>query len=72
MGQIVDSLMADTKKLGRLTALVVVLAVAGTLSIMMALRENADMPALLESWMDIGMIAIVFYFTAKPAITEKE
>jgi len=64
MTKLIESLVTDTKKIGRITALVIVLGVAGTLSIMMALHDTTDMPVLLDKWMDIAIIAIMFYFTS--------
>jgi len=37
------------------------------LSIMMAVSGTADMSVLLDKWMSIAIIAVMFYFTAKPS-----
>ena len=67
MGEVMDSLMAETKKIGRILALIIVLGVTGGLSIMMAVSGTADMSVLLDKWMSIAIIAVMFYFTtAKP------
>lgn len=61
MGEIIKSLMGDTKKLGRIVALVVILGIAGTISIM--ITSEAESPeSILGQWIDLAKIAIMFYF----------
>ncbi len=61
MNKIVETIATDTKKLGRIVALVVVLGVAAALSI-----KSNDANAL-DSWMDLAKTAVMFYFLVNMA-----
>lgn len=61
MSEIIKSLMGDTKKLGRIVALVVILGIAGTISIII-IDESKSPQTILSQWIDLAKIAIMFYF----------
>jgi hypothetical protein len=67
MSEIIKSLMGDTKKLGRILALVIILGIAGGISLnitsSIASKEDVSIcKAILDQWIDLAKIAIMFYF----------
>jgi len=61
---LIDSIVENSKKLGRITALVIILGVAGAISLIMINDNMVDADALYGSWLDLAKIAIMFYFSA--------
>lgn len=67
MGDMIKALMGDTKRLGRIVALVVILGIAGGISINItsAVSGEADINTaklILDQWIDLAKIAVMFYF----------
>lgn len=69
----IKSLFLNTKKLGRISALVIILGVAGTISILMiqgidnndaitAIKVAEFSKTIFDQWIDLAKIAVMFYF----------
>ena len=59
---LIESVLEHSKKLGRISALVIILGVAGAISIIMVCGETAKADTILSNWIDLAKIAVVFYF----------
>lgn len=59
---VMKSLAKDTKKIGRFAALLIILGVAGGISVTMAVTDPEQAEGILSQWMDLAKIAVMFYF----------
>lgn len=57
-----QSLAQDTKKIGRFAALIIILGVAGAISISVAFEKPDMAKDILEKWMTLAGYAVMFYF----------
>jgi hypothetical protein len=55
----------NSRKLGRMIALNVILIIAGIISIMGAADDPKNIIAILSDWIKLAMIAVTFYFLDK-------
>lgn len=57
-----NTLAKDTKKIGRFAALLIILGVAGGISVTVAVSTPEKTDAILDGWMELAKIAVMFYF----------
>ena len=57
-----NTLAKDTKKIGRFAALLIILGVAGGISITVAVSTPDKTDSILDGWMELAKIAVMFYF----------
>jgi len=58
----IESVLEHSKKLGRISALVIILGVAGAISLIMVCKNAGKGDTILSNWIDLAKIAVVFYF----------
>ncbi len=63
-----STVLEQSKKAGRLAALLIILAIAGALSIISAVDDPASIEKMLDIWKDLLLMALAFYF-ATQAVT---
>ncbi|MCP4475400.1 MAG: hypothetical protein GY821_12710 [Gammaproteobacteria bacterium] len=66
--EIVKLVLEESKKLGRILALCAVLGIAGTMSF----RIGVENEKVLELWMDLVKLALMFYFITIATVNKKE
>ncbi len=58
--------LEHSKKIGRILALIIILGVAGVLSIISTLKDPTSSANLIDDWLKLAGIAITFYFLTAP------
>ncbi len=71
MKDLIVSLLKDTKKIGRIMALVVILGISGSISIQM-IQGASDPEYVLDQWLRLAEIAVLFYFIKATDSGEKK
>lgn len=60
------NIFEHSKKIGRISALIIILGVAGTLSIISSIKDPASSANLVDDWLKLAGIAVTFYFLTAP------
>ena len=58
----IESILDHSKKFGRMAALIIILGVAGGISILMVLNDPTSGKEILGDWIKLSMIGVTFYF----------
>lgn len=58
--------LEHSKKIGRILALIIILGVAGTISIILSLKDPASSVNLVDDWLKLACVAVTFYFLTAP------
>ncbi len=60
------NILEHSKKIGRVTALIIILGVAGAISIIGVVNDPATAKEVGKDWLQIGGVAVTFYFLTAP------
>ncbi len=60
------NIFEHSKKIGRITALIIILGVAGTISIISAIKNPASAANLVDDWLKLACGTVTFYFLTAP------
>ncbi len=60
------SFLEHSRKIGRISALIIVLAVAATISIIAVATDTTKIDTILDDWLKLAGIAMTFYFLTAP------
>ena len=60
------NILEHSKKIGRILALLIILGVAGSISIITALNDPVSAKELIDDWLKLAGIAITFYYLTAP------
>jgi len=60
------SFLEHSRKVGRISALIIVLTVAATISIIAVTKDTAKIDTILDDWLKLAGIAMTFYFLTAP------
>ncbi len=58
----IQKVLEHSTKAGRITALIMVLMIAGSLSIMQCLEDPTEIDKTIDGWMDLVIMVFAFYF----------
>ncbi len=60
------SFLEHSRKIGRISALIIVLSVAAIISIMAVSKDATKIDTVLDDWLKLAGIAMTFYFLTAP------
>ncbi len=63
--------LEHSKKLGRILALIIILGIAGAISIITVINDSTMAKGLVNDWLKLAGIAITFYFLVTPRKNSK-
>lgn len=58
--------LEHSKKIGRITALIIILGVAGAIAIIGVANDPATAKDVGKDWLQLGAVAVTFYFLTAP------
>ncbi len=60
------SFLEHSRKIGRISALIIILTVAAIISIMAVSKDATKIDTVLDDWLKLAGIAMTFYFLTAP------